>query len=103
VSKGDDRLLEVGVAAWHFPRAADGAYLGYHPRDDAWAIEHLEGLRAEGVDYLLFPVTAFWWLEHYRGFADYLDRNYAVVAEHQRKCVVYDVSRPVATDGLLRL
>ena len=91
VSKGDERLLDVGAEAWHFPRASDGGYLGYHPPDDAWAIGHLDEVRARGAAYLVVPVTAFWWLEHYRRFADHLDRNYAVVAEHQRMCVVYDM------------
>ena len=32
VSRGDSSLLEVGRPASHFPQAADGAYLGHHPR-----------------------------------------------------------------------
>src|SRR5918994_21915 len=89
VSKGDDDLLQLEERrAWHFPRAADGGYAGYYPADDAAAIAHFEGLRTEGGDYLLFPATAFWWLEYYVGFSDHLERRYRRVAADE-SCVVF--------------
>lgn len=91
VSKGDDQLLDLGgCTAWHFPQTEDGIYLGYHPADSTFAIEHLESLRAKGGDYLLFPRTAFWWLDHYAEFDEWLRARYRRIWEHQ-DCIVFDV------------
>src|SRR5262249_13420690 len=69
VSKGDDQLLQLGGrTAWHFPQNEAGVYAGYNPADSAAAIKHLEELRAKGGEYLLFPGTGLWWLDHYREF-----------------------------------
>lgn len=76
VAKGDPRLLLFdGVRGVPFPQDKHGAYAGHHPRDSQEAIERLEDVRRMGVDYLLFPATALWWLEHYREFAAYLDES----------------------------
>jgi GT2 family glycosyltransferase len=88
VSRGDRELLRLdGRSARHFPAAPDGGYLGHHPTDDEQAISMLERQRQEGADYLLMPVTAGWWLQHYRGFADHLLSRYAG-AEYD-SCSVY--------------
>ncbi|HSS51812.1 MAG TPA: hypothetical protein VLX28_22960, partial [Thermoanaerobaculia bacterium] len=80
VSKGDDALLEVeDRKAWHFPRGEDGRYAGYYPADSAAAVAHLEALRGEGAGFLLFPASAFWWLEHYRDFGRHLETCSRVV------------------------
>src|SRR6266545_2061112 len=72
VSKGDDELLRcVAPGARHFPQAEGGGYAGCYPADSGAAIAHLEQLQAGGAQYLLFPATAFWWLEHYREFKRY--------------------------------
>src|SRR4051812_15629652 len=77
VSKGDDELLRLGDrAAWHFPQAADGNYAGHHPADSQVAVRQLEELRAKGGRFLLFPSTAFWWLDHYPSFRKRLDDRY---------------------------
>ena len=78
VSKGDEELLELGGGrrGWHFPRNEEGAYAGYYPADSAEAIAHLEELRDRGVGFLVFPETAFWWLENYKDFGEYLDARY---------------------------
>ena len=56
VGKGDDALLALdGKAGRHFPPGEGGGYAGYHPADSAEAIRHLESLRREGVQFLLFP------------------------------------------------
>jgi hypothetical protein len=94
VSKGDEDLLNLeGRTAWHFPRAADGAYAGYHPADNAAAIAHLEQLRAAGGEYLLFPGTAFWWLDHYVAFRDHLEARYCRVWSDDR-CIIYHLTQP---------
>lgn len=90
VSKGDDRLLELdGRNAWHFPRAEDGRYLGYHPYDSAAAIVHLEELRGQGGQYLVFPATAAWWLDHYAGLKQHLDTRCTNVPTVDDSCVIY--------------
>ena len=91
VSRGDEALLELDVAdARHFPGDAHGAYTGYYPRDDDDAIEQLEQMRAGGAEFIVFPVTAFWWLEHYFRFGEHLDR-YALLADHQGKYMIWDL------------
>ncbi len=80
ISRGDDKLLELGARrALHFPQAEDGRYAGYHPADSDAAIALLENMRTRGADYLLLPSTAFWWLEYYNGFKQYIEHRYRVV------------------------
>jgi hypothetical protein len=94
VSKGDDRLLELGgPKAWHFPQSEMGDYAGHHPADSAEAIAHLEALRAKGGDYLLFPSTAFWWLEYYHDFRQHLDTRYRRVWADDH-CIIFELSHP---------
>jgi hypothetical protein len=97
VSKGDEELLKLGGErrGWHFPQNEEGVYAGYYPADSTEAIVHLEELRAKGADFLLFPETAFWWLERYEAFKQHLDDS------HYRRiwsegCIIYQLhkSRP---------
>jgi glycosyltransferase involved in cell wall biosynthesis len=89
VSKGDDRLLEFdGRRGWHFPQTPAGVYAGYHPADSAAAITHLEELRCRGARYLLFPESAFWWLDYYVQFKQYLETHYHRICSAQ-ECIVY--------------
>jgi GT2 family glycosyltransferase len=79
VSRGDRALVRLDARqARHFPQAADGGYLGHHPRDSEDAIARLEDLRGRGAEYLVLPSTAYWWLEHYSGFAAHLRGRYPV-------------------------
>jgi glycosyltransferase involved in cell wall biosynthesis len=99
VSKGDAALLELdGRRAWHFPCAEDGTYAGYYPAKSVDAIEHLETLRGKGGEFLLFPGTAFWWLDHYAGLRDHLDANYRRVWSDAR-CIIYRLSGMGRSDG----
>ena len=81
VSKGDDALL-AGAAqlARHFPADDSGGYAGYHPADSEHAIALLEADVRAGVDHLVIPDTALWWLDHYAGLARHLDDRYHLVA-----------------------
>ena len=82
VSRGADELVRFGDrAGWHFPQLGDGTYSGQHPADDAEAIAELERLRERGADYLVLPATALWWLDHYGGFRDHLERFPRLVDE----------------------
>ncbi|MGH8542215.1 MAG: glycosyltransferase [Gammaproteobacteria bacterium] len=92
VSRGDDALLKLnGRRGWHFPQTADGVWAGHHPRDSKQAIEHLKDLETRGGQYLLFPETGFWWLEHYEGLREYLERCGKVVAREE-SCVIYELN-----------
>src|SRR5207249_6890693 len=89
VSRGDDVLLDLGgPRGLHFPQTDQGVYAGHHPSDSAAAIAHLEALRGKGAEYLLFPQTAFWWLDHYTDFRGHLDRHYDR-AWADESCVIF--------------
>ncbi|HZN69355.1 MAG TPA: methyltransferase domain-containing protein, partial [Tepidisphaeraceae bacterium] len=92
VSKGDPDLLRFdGRQGWHFPQAEGNQYAGHYPASSAEAVEHLEALRAKGANFIAFPNAAFWWLDHYREFKQYLDDKFVRVAGDER-CVVYRLS-----------
>lgn len=89
VSKGDDDLLRLnGVRAAHFPRDERGWYAGYHPRDDAEAIALLQKERRRGAEFLVFPQTSRWWLEHYAGLRHHLEDRYRAVADNP-SCLIF--------------
>jgi hypothetical protein len=103
VSRGDERLLDVGGrAGWHFPQAEDGVYAGHHPADSDTAIRHLETLRSQGADHLVIPATSAWWLEHYGDFRRYLDDRYSLVSSDPDRCVIYALGHPsqMPVDGV---
>jgi len=96
VSKGDQNLLQFeGRTGCHFPETDTGVYVGYHPGDSAAAIAALEAAIGRGHQYLLFPGTSLWWLDHYDGFRTHLDARYPRLWS-DRQCVLYDVRRPGA-------
>jgi GT2 family glycosyltransferase len=96
VTRGDDVLLQIpGCEGWHFPRAADGAYAGFYPTDDAQAIQQLEDLRRDGANFLVIPATAAWWLEHYSGLRRHLDEHYVEVAADSVTAAIYDIGERV--------
>jgi hypothetical protein len=105
-AKGEDALLQLnGCRGWHFPRAADGRYVGYHPAGDTAAIAHLEALRARGADHLLLPATTLWWLDHYKGLRRHLEDRYVPLLEDEQ-CVIYQLRAPDrgrATDPIATL
>ena len=68
----------------------DGQYWGA-PADDATAIAELERMRGEGARFLAVGWPAFWWLDHYQGFADHLRTRYACRLESER-LVVFDLA-----------
>jgi hypothetical protein len=92
VSKGDERLLELGDRrGLHFPQTPDGTYAGHHPADGPAAVRHLRALRAKGADYLLVPAPFFWWLDHYAELRAYAETTGRVVTCRPDCCVVYDL------------
>ncbi|MEP6910008.1 MAG: glycosyltransferase family 2 protein [Actinomycetota bacterium] len=78
VSRGDNRLLELeGRRSAHFPQLDGGVYAGHYPANSAEAIDQLERARQRGAEYLLFPQTSLWWLDHYYEFAEHLRGRYS--------------------------
>jgi glycosyltransferase involved in cell wall biosynthesis len=99
-SKGDEELLELGEdrRGWHFPQNEKGVYAGYYPADSEEAISHLEELRSRGAQFLLFPGTAFWWLEEYEEFGRHLESCYRRVWDDET-CIIYKLSEQQTGDA----
>ena len=92
VSRGDDALLAVdGRPARHFPANAEGTWAGYHPADSDAAVAHLHAQRARGAEFLVFPQTAYWWLDHYAGLKAHLDRTCPLVSGSTDTCMIFDL------------
>ena len=90
VSKGDPDLLELGGRpARHFPEAADGSWAGHHPADSGEAVETLEAMRAAGGQFIVFPETGMWWLQHYEGLHEHLEQKYDAVVREDGVCVIF--------------
>jgi hypothetical protein len=91
VSRGDDRLLQLDerIAA-HFPQDTTGRYAGYYPKDARQAIRQLRELRSRGTQFVVFPATAFWWLDFYAELARWLAPALAWSCED---CAVYELPR----------
>jgi GT2 family glycosyltransferase len=97
VSKGDRALLELEQrTGWHFPQTSSGAYAGHYPSDSFNAIAQLEAMRAKGAQYLVFPKTAFWWLDHYQEFGRHLRGNYRLVTDSPELCLIFELSHSEA-------
>jgi hypothetical protein len=92
ISQWDDGLVRLpGRTGWHFPQNKEGAYAD-NPADSAEAIACLERLREKGGQYLLIPEPYWWWLDHYKGFRDHLNKDYRRVYV-DKDCVIYDLTR----------
>jgi len=97
VSKGDPKLVELeGRSGLHFPSDAEGRYAGFHPRTSEEAIAQLDTARAAGAEYLCIPASAFWWLEHYQAFANWLGAHCRSVGNDADACLIYELLRSPA-------
>ena len=68
-----------------------GAHDSSCPLDSDDAINRLEAIRARGAQYLLLPVTAFWWLDHYQKFREHLESHCQVVVRDENTCIIFDL------------
>jgi glutamate-1-semialdehyde 2,1-aminomutase/spore coat polysaccharide biosynthesis protein SpsF len=95
-TKGDDSLLRAeGRDLRHFPAGEAGAYAGYHPADDAEAIERLEDVRRTGAQFLVIPASMRWWLDHYEGFVRHLREGYGEpIVDDRERCTIFDLRKP---------
>jgi GT2 family glycosyltransferase len=98
VSRGDRDLVELeGREGGHFPQDANGEYLGHHPHDSGEAVARLEALREQGAQYLVVPSTAYWWLDHYSGFAEHLRDRYSMT--NTEVCSIFALERSPVEDA----
>lgn len=67
---------------WPFTER-EGQYWG-PPADDTAAIRELQRLREAGAAFIVFARCSFWWLEYYRGFAEYLRRHGEPIMVNER-------------------
>ncbi len=99
-SKGDEELTRIeGYRAWHFPRSESGLYAGHYPADSLEAIGHLRRLYASGAQYLAFPWTSRWWLDHYAELAKHLNGAHRLIASHDGVCVLYELHESAVFDA----
>jgi GT2 family glycosyltransferase len=90
VSKGDEQLMLLeGHRVRHFPEAADGSWAGHHPADSGEAVETLEAMRKSGGQFIVFPKTGLWWLDHYQGLQEHLESRYDAVVRDEHVCVIF--------------
>ena len=47
--------------------------------------------RAAGAEYIVFPATGAWWLDHYEGFRGHLDGHYERKLSDPETCFVFDL------------
>ena len=57
------------------PFTESGGHYDGPPVDAAAAIAEIDRRRAEGIRFLVFLQPAFWWLDHYSGLSQYLQRH----------------------------
>jgi len=101
VNEGDDELLRLdGWTVWRFPQTEDGLPVDRSPANDAAVITRLEALRVQGGDFLVFPHTAFGWLEHSVEFKQYLECQYRTVVYEPQTCLIFALQEPEDTAPL---
>jgi hypothetical protein len=61
----------------------NGCYWG-NPESDTAAISELERLRTTGASFIAFAWPAFWWLDYYNGFHDYLRSKFPCILQNER-------------------
>jgi GT2 family glycosyltransferase len=102
-AKGDDAFLALdGRTAGHFPGTPEGRFLGEYPKDSASAVEVLDAQQAGGAEYVVFPATSAWWLDHYRGLAAHLEAGGPPV-HRDDDCVVWALPSRATEDAAAAL
>ena len=82
----------------HLPRNPDGSPAWHNPADSADVLEQLAREKAAGATALVIPSASFWWLDHYPGLAEHLQRDCRRLSRDS-DCIVYrdlDSGRPTA-------
>jgi hypothetical protein len=85
VSRGDSTLVDLpDRAGWHYPQNEVGTWAGFHPRNGADALAHLDGLHARGARYLAVPATSSWWLDWYGELAHFLEESCTTLVRDEK-------------------
>jgi acyl carrier protein len=95
LNSGDDQLLQVpDRVVWPFPCDEQGTWgVTGHPADIDEAIAMVERLRDLGASHIVFLGPELWWLDHYQGLREYLEREGLPVAQTPLG-VAYTLSAP---------
>jgi hypothetical protein len=72
----------------------EGRHAGPPPNDEK-AIQEVERLRQSGAKFIVFAWPAFWWLDHYQGFSQYLRSHFHCTLDNER-VVSFDMRRDSA-------
>ena len=90
INKCDEAMLRAGQrTVHHYPPGTGGGYAGFYPADSTAAVAQLERAREAGLQFLVIPATAFWWLEHYGGFKACLEERFSLVLRDEDSCLIY--------------
>ena len=46
-------------------------------------------MRAAGGQFIVFPRTGMWWLEHYEACTEHLEQRYEAVVREEDTCVIF--------------
>jgi glycosyltransferase involved in cell wall biosynthesis len=100
VSRGDDALLRLdGRRLLHFPQVESGVWAGHHPSNSRSAIAQLEELREGGAEFLFFPCTSMWWLEHYDELARHLEASHETVLNDPDRGALFELRAPAPSSN----
>ena len=64
----------------------EGSYWG-PPKDDDTAIRELEKFLKQKIRFLVILWPAFWWLDYYKSFNNYIESRFRCVLRNDRLCV----------------
>ena len=96
VNNGDSALLNLtGCTVLPFPQTVGSVYDPNNSPDSGAAIAHLEVLRSKGGQFLLLPITQFWWFSQYDRFKRYLEERYRVITHQEDACIIFDLQKPM--------
>ena len=74
----------------------DGQYWGAPTNDDE-AIRALEQLRQHGATFMVVLWPAFWWLEYYKEWNQYIRSRFHCIGQNER-IIVFDLREPCFYD-----
>lgn len=91
---------EAAFEPWLFAGWQADPFVGHNgqywgpPADDDVAICELKKLRQSGAQYFVIAWPAFWWLDYYADFRDYLFSTYYCVRRNSR-FIAFDLAKPM--------
>ena len=89
-SEGEPELLAPdGRHFEHFPQTPGGIYSGPYPDSDVDLVAQIDALRQKGIQFLIFPATTAWWLDHYDALRHHLTRRYRLVHREPQTAIIY--------------